>query len=199
MTLFDLTALGRHVLSSDRLDLETLDQSVLDDMFEYSKDPRLYRHFEIPPQATRNDTRAYIAKLEARMAAGNAHYWAVHERAIGRMIGSVGALEIDPRKRDCQVGYGINPDYWRRGYFSEALGLVIGSLFFEHHFHRISAVTQSDNLASINGLRGLGFHIEGTLRDYYLDYRGVRHDAILLAILRSDTDAQRFNARGPHV
>ena len=189
MTAFDPSVLVGEELRSDRLDLRMLDESVLEDMFEYSRDERLYRFFEFPPQNTKNETLAYIGRLEARMQDGMAHYWAIHERSIGKMIGSVGILEVDTRKRDCQIGYGINPAFWRQGYFGEAMILVIGHLFKNHGFHRISAVTQADNLPSIDGLKSLGFSVEGKLRDYYLDHRGQRHDAVLLSMLRHDDAA----------
>jgi RimJ/RimL family protein N-acetyltransferase len=68
--------------------------------------------------------------------------------------------------------------------------LVLSNLFSVFAFHRISAVTQADNTPSIEGLKSLGFSAEGRLRDYYLDFDGQRHDALLLAILRSDDAAK---------
>ena len=188
--MFDPIELAAGDLHSARLILKKLDESVLDDMFEYSRDERLYRFFEILPQRTKEETLAYIGRLEARMSSGTAYYWAIHDRELEKMIGSVGILEIDPRKRDCQIGYGINPSYWRKGYFAEAMTLVLSNLFSVFAFHRISAVTQADNTPSIEGLKSLGFSAEGRLRDYYLDFDGQRHDALLLAILRSDDAAK---------
>ena len=41
-----------------------------------------------------------------------------------RMIGTVGAPRNGPA--GAEIGYGLHPDYWGKGYMSEALELFIG-------------------------------------------------------------------------
>ena len=71
---------------------------------------------------------------------------------------------INLTKRSCEIGYGLHPDVWGKKYFKEVLSLVIDYLFNDLNFHRIVAITNSNNLPSIYGLISLGFIKEGKLK-----------------------------------
>jgi ribosomal-protein-alanine N-acetyltransferase len=173
-------------LSGPRLDLIEITEAGLPDMFEYSQDPRLYQYLEFPPHTTLEDTRQYLVKLKSRMADGSAHYWFVQRRDGPKVIGTFGVHGIDWRKGAGELGYGIAPTCWGQGYFTEALELVLTHLFGTLGFHRVAAKTPSRNLPSIRGLQRAGFVEEGRLRDFYLDSRGSRDDAVVMSILARD-------------
>ena len=175
-------------LTGERIKLINLDKSGLDDMYEYSKNPLLYRYFEFPPQKTKKETEEYLEKLIKRNSADNAHYWFIRLLENDKIIGSFGVHDIDWRKKDAEVSYGISPDYWGKGYFKETLRTVLKYLFKEHDFHRVIATTRFDNLSSIRGLESVGFQHEGRLREYYFSHNGKRYDAVVLGILRREFD-----------
>lgn len=172
-------------LHGKRIKLSKIDESGLQDMYEYSKNPLLYRYFEYEPQKSIEETEEYLRKLIRRSESENGHYWFI-KLNTGKVIGSFGVIDIDWRRKNAEIGYGISPDYWGKGYFSEALNLILEFLFNEQNFHRIFAKTQPDNLSSIRSLERAGFKREGTMRDFYLSYDGKRHDAVILAILRQE-------------
>jgi len=173
-------------LTGKRIKLINLNKSGLEDMYEYSKNPLLYRYFEFLPQKTIDETRTYLEKLMRRNSADNAHYWFISLRETGKIIGSFGVHDIDWRKKDAEVSYGISPDYWSKGYFKEALRTVLKYLFKEHGFHRVIATTRFDNMPSIKGLGSVGFQEEGRLREYYFSHDGKRYDAVVLGILQEE-------------
>lgn len=173
-------------LHGKRIRLSKIDESGLDDMHEYSKNPLLYRHFEYEPQKSIEETKEYLRKLIKRSESENGHYWFIKLNETGKVIGSFGVIDIDWRRKNAEIGYGLSPDYWGKGYFSEALNLVLDFLFNEQDFYRISAKTQHDNAPSIRSLENAGFKKEGVMRDFYLSYNGKRHDAVILAILKPE-------------
>jgi [ribosomal protein S5]-alanine N-acetyltransferase len=173
-------------LLGKRIKLIQLDESNLDDMYEYSKNPLLYLYLEIKPHQTFNDTKQYFDKLTHRSSMDTNHHWFISLKDSGKVIGSFGVINIDWRKKIAEIGYGIHPDYWRKGYFKEVLHVVLRYLFFHHQFHRIYATTHSNNLSSIRGLESVGFQKEGVHRDHYLHHDGKRFDAVVLSILHHE-------------
>ena len=173
-------------LSSSRLLLTPLDETGLGDFFEYSQLEVFYRYLEFPPQKEMEESAAYLKKLMSRSNADNAQYWFIRERKTLKVIGTFGVHDIDFRKGDAEISYGISPKYWGKGYFVEVVRLVLDFLFSELEFHRVTATTRWDNKPSIMGLKKLGFCVEGCLREYYLSYDGQRHDAAILSLLRHD-------------
>lgn len=168
------------------LRLSELDASGLAEMYAYSHDPAFYEYLEFPPHRSIEDTASYIEKLCRRMEDGNAHYWFVRRKVDDAIVGSFGVHSIDWRKGSAEIGYGIAPAHWGRGYFSEAARLVLDHLFRGLHFYRVTATTVVSNLASTRGLERLGFEREGVFRGYYLTEAGERLDAGVYALLRDD-------------
>jgi ribosomal-protein-alanine N-acetyltransferase len=167
-----------------------LSESGLEDMYEYSKNPQLYKYFEFEPQKTIDETREYLQKLIDRSNADNAHYWFISLAATNKIIGSFGVHDIDWRKGKAEISYGLSPHYWGKGHFHEVLKMVMKYLFDDRNFFRIHATTRHDNLPSIKALEKAGFQKEGVLRSFYLSYDGKRHDAVILSILKPEYYSQ---------
>ncbi|NQV83551.1 MAG: GNAT family N-acetyltransferase [Rhodospirillales bacterium] len=177
-------------LPGERIDLVEINASCIDDLHEYSSMPVFFEFMELIESRSREETETYYQKLVRRSQAPTGHYWMIRHKGDDKVIGTFGVLDIDTRKGSCEIGYGVSPQYWGKGYFKEVLRMVLEYLFDEAGFHRVWAKTQDDNAASINSLKSLGFKHEGTLRDFYLSEKnGVRNDAVVLAILRPEFSA----------
>lgn len=171
-------------LHSERLELVEINLSGLEDFHEYSLKKELYTFLEQAPINSIEETKNYLKKLILRSSDEFSHYWFIRLRDTKKVIGTFGIHDIDFRKSIGEVSYGVSPDYSGRGYFKEALGRVLKYAFEDLDLIRISAVTRSDNLASINGLISQGFKLEGTMEKYYLSHEGKRFNASMLAILK---------------
>ncbi len=173
-------------LIGERIKLVELAEDGLGDLFEYSKNYLLYKYFELKPIKTIGETKAYLQKLLHRNESENAHYWFIHLISSNKIIGSFGVHDIDWRKKDAEISYGLSPEYWSKGYFCETLKIVLQYLFNILDFHRVCAITRSDNAPSIKGLEKVGFQKEGVLREYYLSHDAKRYDATIMAIINID-------------
>ncbi|WP_415961874.1 GNAT family N-acetyltransferase [Streptomyces sp. 021-4] len=85
-----------------------------------------------------------------------------------------------------------------RGYGADALAALTDLAFGELPLHRVEAVTHTDNAASLATLRKVGFTQEGVRRSSCL-HRGRRHDNALLALLRTEWEAQTRPRAWDHV
>ena len=182
-----LKALDFPEIEGGRIRLAALSNAGLADMFEYSKDPRFYEFLEFAPHRDLAETAAYLEKLTRRCDDGLAYYWFIRERATSKVVGTFGVHGIDQRRRSAQIGYGLAPFIWGRGYFSEVLSVVLPFLHGPAGLHRISATTMSDNLSSLRALERAGFRREALMRNYYRYEDGRWADAVLLAHL-SESD-----------
>jgi RimJ/RimL family protein N-acetyltransferase/spore coat polysaccharide biosynthesis protein SpsF (cytidylyltransferase family) len=177
-------------LRGERIDLVALSRWALDDLHAYSVMPDFYRHIELKPFTSRAETEAYLEKLLGRSDGRTGHYWMIVLKSTGRVIGTFGLLDIDWRKGMAEIGYGLSPQSWGAGLFSEALQLVVSWAFTAGGLHRLWAKTQIDNAPSITALERNGFRREGILRDFYLSHvDGGRRAAVVLARLGGEAPA----------
>ena len=64
--------------------------------------------------------------------------------------------------------------------------MVLDRLINDFNFHRITAVTSSKNIRSIEALKKTGFKEEGVFQDFYLKHNGIRFNATPLALIASE-------------
>ena len=156
----------------------------LEDFHEYSVKEQLYKYLEYSPFKTLEQSRSYLEKLIQRSAAGDAQYWFICLRSNGKVVGTLGAHSLDEYRKSVEIGYGVSPDYWGKGVFTNAARTLIDYLHSYLDIHRIVAKTASANEASSSGLKKLGFIQEGVMRDFYR-FDGGWHDASLFGLLRN--------------
>lgn len=89
----------------------------------------------------------------------------VIDRAEGVAVGQIGTKGQPDAAGDIEIGYGINPSYWNRGYASEAVGALVEFLLDQPTVRRVLAETRTDNAASIRVLEKIGFARIGERED----------------------------------
>jgi len=173
-------------LHGERIDLIKINEGGLKDMHEYSIKPEFYKYFEFKPFITIQETKNYLQKLIKFSKSGIRHIWFIKFKQENKIIGTFDVRNIDFTRLSAEIGYGISPDYWGKGFFKEALMLVLKYLFVELGFYRITAISYQNNLSSIKGLERVGFKTEGTLRKFFCSRDNKRSDGVLLSILRDE-------------
>jgi RimJ/RimL family protein N-acetyltransferase len=63
------------------------------------------------------------------------------------------------------MGYELDPNYWGKGYATEAATAVLNFGFAELKVHRIGANAVAENTASLRVLEKIGMQYEGRLRE----------------------------------
>ena len=85
-------------------------------------------------------------------------------------------------RRTCEVGYGINPDYWGNGFFTETLKGLSKIILKKNRFLRCQAITSKNNPSSVYGLIKCGFNKEGVMKKFYRSNKVNKNfDAVILA------------------
>ena len=78
-----------------------------------------------------------------------------------------GTLEhMNVQNRSCEIGIVIGEkQYWKQGMGSAAVKQLTDMAFKAYHMHRVFAVIQEGNIASMNCFARVGFRHEGRLRE----------------------------------
>lgn len=112
--------------------------------------------------------------------------WISLKEDPGRFIGSVSfSCVVGGNFRSCFTGYMLDSEYTRRGYMTEALAAATGLAFDYLDLHRIEANIMPGNTASVKTAMKVGFHYEGTAKDY-LCLDGSWQDHSHYTLLRPD-------------
>jgi ribosomal-protein-alanine N-acetyltransferase len=111
--------------------------------------------------------------------------WVIVQKADGAPIGTCGFHKWDKSHRRAEIGYDLSPDFWGKGFMTEALREVIRHGLSSMKLNRIEAMIYPENTRSLAVAQRLGFKQEGILRDY--SRQGDRYfDHSLYSLLASD-------------
>jgi RimJ/RimL family protein N-acetyltransferase len=150
-------------IETERLRLRPLRPDDLEALAEVYLDPRVTRW--IGPH-TWEDVEQEIVLQAEHQAAHGWSFWAVEERATGRMIGDCGLQPLEHRGPEVELGYDLHPDTWGRGLATEAARAVMAEAFGPLGVDRVVAVVKPDHRASQRVLEKAGLSHAGTRRAY---------------------------------
>lgn len=150
---------GAFLILTRRLRLRPLQGVDLDALAEIYQHPDVARW--IGPH-TRQDVEAEIARHITYQAKFGWSFWAVEDRATGRLIGDCGLQPLEHRGPEIELGYDFHPDAWGRGIATEAAQAVMQQALGPLGLDRVVAVVKPDHLASQRVLVKAGLHNAGT-------------------------------------
>lgn len=118
------------------------------------------------------------------------YHFVICLRGDDRAIGMVGLHEIDFTNGNANFGIVIGEkDEWDQGFGTDATNAICDFGFGELRLERIFLYVYVDNDRGRRSYEKAGFSLEGTLRSAHFG-RGERQDVHLMALLRSEWEAQ---------
>ena len=182
-------------------------------LFTNLETPRLLlRHFAdadlIPFMAYRNDPEVAryqgwegISEPEAHafiqeqktMQPGMPGQWfqiAIELKETRMLIGDCGLKISGPDNRQAEIGYTLSRAYQGKGIASEAVSCLLDYLFTTLELHRVIAITDCENAASVALLERLGLRREGHFIQN-IWFKGKWGDEYLYAILKHEWPRKR--------
>jgi [ribosomal protein S5]-alanine N-acetyltransferase len=172
-------------LESKHLLLVPLNESHIPAMFEYSSIPEFYEHMEGLPHKNIEETTKYFYRLMDFVEAG-ALYWAIIQKCNSKVIGTIGIRNINKDVSSGDIGMGLSPKYWNKGYSKESMFLAINYFFNTLDFKLITSLTSSKNLSSNKLIGFLGYQDYTVLKNHYKKHNGTEFDAIKAVLTREN-------------
>ena len=111
--------------------------------------------------------------------------WAIRLKADNTFIGELGMRLSIPKYNKGEIHYSLIPEFWNKGFATEAVLAILKHGFETLNLHRIEAGVATQNLNSIKLLEKVGMTREGMHRKI-LPIRGGWIDNYSYAILEED-------------
>lgn len=155
-------------LETDRLILR---EHTLEDArtwFELRHNPDVMRYIDRDSPKDIEEVEGYINGLISGFEQGESMGWAIALKDNpAQMIGNIVFWRMDFPNYRAEIGYLIDPKYWRKGIVSEALTAIIAFAFEEMKLHSIEANINPGNEASRKLLLKHGFVKEAYFKEDY--------------------------------
>jgi len=119
---------------------------------------------------------AYYTMPEPR----SMHRWILVRKEDGAKLGTCGFHCWNKETGECDVGYDLYPDYWGKGYMSEALAAILQFAKNEMKVSKVNACIYSENKPSLKLAEKLGFSFVGQMKNEV--FRGEEYPHMILTL-----------------
>ena len=174
-------------LQTKRLSFSDISLDYLNDVHQLHSIPRVdeFNTLGLPGsiEITKNIMLEWLEKTQ--IFPKTSFIFCIHINETRQFIGLIGLNIGKVNYKIAEVWYKTNPDYWNKGYTTEALLEVLKFGFTNLALHRIEAGCAVDNIASIRVLEKAGMILEGRKREM-LPIRGKWVDNYFYSILEKE-------------
>ena len=184
----ELFGKGWPTLETPRLRLRLLRADDAEDVFTVLSNPMAVKYYGHQPHKDLAHTRKqYVDIMIGRHKLRDAASFVLTLKEAGddKYIGHINAVQFDRAFKFAEIAYIIKPDYWGRGYGTEAVERVVKFLMEDLKIHKVRAAFFASNVASKRVLEKVGFKQEGYLRDNVL-IDGEFEDECVMAFIASN-------------
>jgi ribosomal-protein-alanine N-acetyltransferase len=173
------------ILETERLVLREMTISDAEVFFNLRSNEEVMQFLDRPLAVTIEDAINLIEKRKEIELAQTGLGWAICLQSNGEVIGDMGFYRVDVNNQKTEIGYILNPGYWRKGYASEAMDAVLKFGFEILNFNKIEADINPENKSSINLVTKMGFKMEAHLRQNLL-FNGRFIDSLVFGLLANE-------------
>ena len=156
-------------LETENLILRPFKDDDVDDYFGVLDSPEVRRWLHIPESLDRSDAWQQMAWFVGQWELRGTGHWALEEKKSGQFVGRAGLHR--PERHDwpgVEVGWLLHPDYWGRGYATEAGAVAVRYGFEDLQVDKLFSCILPENHRSQAVAIRLGFEfLEERLLAYF--------------------------------
>ncbi len=179
-------------LSGRIVRLEPLAERHRDDLYEASRDPRVWRWLPILQPRSREEWPAWGEDALARTEAGLELAFATVLCESGRAVGSTRYLALRPEHRSLEIGWTwLRPEAWGTGANTEAKYLQLRHAFEVFACRRVEFKTDALNERARFALSALPSQFEGIHRNHMLVRDRENRDSAWFSVIEEEWPAVR--------
>jgi RimJ/RimL family protein N-acetyltransferase len=149
------------------------------------QDPAIQRYTTVPEPYGEDEARGHIGRAAAGVADGVSLMVATTDAETGAWLGNAGIRRHATDHGRWDIGYLVAPWARGRGLAERSVRLLCRYGFDELGAERIEITAEPENEASLRVAHKAGFQREGLLHGYLM-VKGVRRDAVMFALLKTD-------------
>jgi RimJ/RimL family protein N-acetyltransferase len=172
-------------IESERLILRRFTGADLPTLLVYRNDPEIAR-YQSWESFSEDEAQAFLQKQQT-LEPGVPEKWfqfAMELKSSGLLVGDC-ALQVDKQGQQGEIGFTLARQHQGKGFVTEAASRVCDYAFTNLNLHRIVAITDCRNHASVAVLERLGFRREGHfIKNIF--FKGEWGDEYLYAMLKDE-------------
>ena len=145
-------------LETENLVLRPFKDEDVDGYFGVLDSPEVRRWLRLPESLDRSDAWQQMAWFLGQWELRGTGHWALEEKESGQFVGRAGLHR--PERHDwpgVEVGWALHPDYWGRGYATEAGAAAVRYGFDELEVEKLFSCILPENHRSQAVAKRLGF------------------------------------------
>jgi ribosomal-protein-alanine N-acetyltransferase len=127
--------------------------------------------------------KAFIRTLSENFCAGKGVYWGLAFKSSGELIGTGGFHRWERATSEAEIAYELLPQYWRRGFISQALREMLEFGFCAMELQKIVANVNPQNVASRCLLEKFDFRQVACLKENFY-FNGAYLDTAVYWLLK---------------
>lgn len=167
--------------------LEPLAPEHEDDLWEASRDPRVWRWLSVEQPRTRAEWQAWLAAALQRSRDGLELAFATVAGSTGRAVGSTRYLALRPEHRSVEIGWTwLAPSAWGTGANVDAKLLQLRHAFEALGCRRVEFKTDARNDRARAALAAIPARFEGIHRKHMLVRGGESRDSAWYSVTDDD-------------
>ncbi|MPM71759.1 Spermidine N(1)-acetyltransferase [bioreactor metagenome] len=171
-------------LQTSRLALSAMTEQDADFIRTLYDDVRLFTYESEIPTRDRVEKQFFFYLEEAKkLPSDGAIRFIIRHQS--QAIGQVQLTCNWPAVGEWELGYSLQPTYWRQGYGKEAVAAILIYAFEELHIHKLMAFINAENVGSVSLAQSVGMVQEGHMREARW-IRGTFQDEKVFAMLEAD-------------
>lgn len=156
------------ILETERLILKKIQPEDKNEIFEIYSSIDAMKYFGKNPYTSLSEAEDMIERVLKAFQNKEGIRWGITLKQFDKLIGSGGFWKLLKDHLRAEIGYDLNPVYWKKGIMSEALEAMIEFGFKKMNLHTIEANIDPANIASEKLLEKMGFKKEGHITESFL-------------------------------
>jgi [ribosomal protein S5]-alanine N-acetyltransferase len=180
-------------LYTERLRLRRLTESDVDVMYAMRSHEAVMQYMDMRKTETYAEAKAKLEEMNADIDSNIGITWCISLLDHNDMIGYVSIWRIDAANYRGEVGYAISPNFWGKGFASEALAAVVKFGFSQLHLHSLEAIINPNNNGSAKVLEKQGFVREAHFKENYF-FDGKFLDSVVYSKLSTLSSTENTNS-----
>lgn len=170
-------------LETDRLILRPFQETDLNDLYSYAKNPNIGPNAGWKPHESMDESKSILSNF-----IDDNEVLAIVWKENNKVIGSLGLHKDQLRSADNvrMLGYVLSEDYWGRGIITEASRALMAYAFTDLGLLMLTVHHYSYNQKSRRVIEKCGFAYEGTLRHCTQIYNGNTYDLVCYSMTKEE-------------
>ena len=180
------------LFTTDRLKIRNLQESDLDDFYQYRSDPEIAKYQGFDP-FSKDQAKEFISSQEDKLfgVPGEWVQYGIEHSMYKKLIGDCAIKLQEKNQATAEIGISISNLYQRQNYAKEAMAGILRFLFHVKEIHRVVETVDVENNASIRLLKSLFFRQEGSFIENIF-FKGKWGSEYQFAMLKREWDELTF-------